>query len=208
MGRLVTHLRRLLALGLVLTASTAVLATQPVILVLGDSLSTGYGFDVDQSWVSLLERRLTAQGHDHRVVNASISGETTRGGLGRLATSLRAHQPSIVIVELGGNDGLRGIALEVSRTQLRAIVTQSREAGARVLLLGMRLPPNYGPVYSQRFHAIYRDLARELDVALVPFFLDGVGDRPELMQADGIHPRAEAQPTLLENVWPSLEPLL
>ena len=208
MGRLVTHLRCVLAAALVLAASAAVPAGAPVLLVLGDSLSTGYGFDVERGWVRLLERRLAERGHEHRVVNASISGETTRGALGRLPELLRAHRPSIVIVELGGNDGLRGISLEVTREQLRAIATKSLGSGARVLLLGMRLPPNYGPVYTQRFHAIYHDVARELGVALVPFFLEGVGDRPELMQADGIHPRARAQPALLDTVWPQLEPLL
>lgn len=208
MSRLHVRLASLLALGLALTASAAVLAGQRVILVLGDSLSTAYGLEVERGWVSLLEQRLAAQGRDYRVVNASISGDTTRGGLARIAESLRANRPSIVIVELGGNDGLRGIPLEVSRAQLRGIVEQALAAGARVLLLGMRLPPNYGPVYAQRFHAIYRDIAHELGVALVPFFLEGVGDRPELMQADGIHPRAQAQPMLLDTVWPHLEPLL
>ena len=178
------------------------------VLVLGDSLSAGYGIELAEGWVHLLAQRIGDRGDDRPVVNASISGETTRGGLDRLSSELASHTPGVVIVELGGNDGLRGLPLAETHKNLRAIVTQSRRAGARVLLIGMALPPNYGPAYTTRFKAIYVDLAAEFDLALVPFLLEGVALVPALMQEDGIHPRAQAQPMLLDTVWPHLEPLL
>jgi acyl-CoA thioesterase-1 len=179
-----------------------------VILVLGDSLSSAYGLDVQTGWVQLLQARLDAQNADYHVVNASISGDTTNGGAARLPSALEKHQPDVVVVELGGNDGLRGLPLSVTRANLERIIVESQTAGARVLLLGMRLPPNYGPAYTDAFHAIYQDLADRYGVARVPFLLDGVGGVDDLMQADGIHPRAEAQPLMLENVWPHLKPML
>lgn len=179
-----------------------------VIVVLGDSLSSAYGFDVASGWVQLLQGRLDGDRMEYRVVNASISGDTTSGGVTRLPAELKEHTPDIVVVELGGNDGLRGLPLEVTRENLERIVAESQIAGARVLLVGMRLPPNYGPAYTKGFHAIYQDLADKYDVARVPFLLDGVGGVDEMMQSDGIHPRAEAQPKMLDNVWPHLKPLL
>lgn len=179
-----------------------------VIVVLGDSLSSAYGFDVASGWVRLLQDRLDDDRAGYRVVNASISGDTTSGGITRLPAELKKHTPDIVVVELGGNDGLRGLPLEVTRENLERIVAESQMAGARVLLIGMRLPPNYGPAYTEAFHAIYQDLAERHNVARVPFLLDGVGGVDEMMQSDGIHPRAEAQPKMLNNVWPHLKPLL
>ncbi len=179
-----------------------------VILVLGDSLSSAYGLDVDNGWVNLLANRLENIHSGYRVVNASISGDTSNGGAARLSRALAKHRPEIVVVELGGNDGLRGLPLSVTRANLERIIVDSHKAGARVLLLGMRLPPNYGPAYTSAFHAIYKKLADQHAVSRVPFLLDGIGGVDEMMQADGIHPRAEAQLLMLENVWPYLKPLL
>ena len=179
----------------------------PVVLVVGDSLSAGYGLRPGEGWVSLLAERLGSQGYPHRVVNASISGDTTRGALARLPRALEVHDPAIVVIELGGNDGLRGFQPDVMRENLEQLVALSRASGARVLLLGMHLPANYGP-YTKTFHQVFLDIAREHEVPFLPFFLDGVAMDPGLMQADGIHPNAQAQPRLLDNVWPRLEPLL
>ena len=180
----------------------------PVVLVLGDSLSAAYGMETRQGWVALLQARLADEGWPHRVVNASISGDTTRGGRARLGAALERHRPVLVLIELGGNDGLRGIAVEETGRNLEGMVRAARAAGARVLLVGIRLPPNYGPVYGERFHRIFEEVAEREGVPLVPFLLEGVGGDPELMLEDGIHPRAEAQPRLLENVWPRLVPVL
>jgi acyl-CoA thioesterase-1 len=196
------------ALALLPGASATSAESRRVILVLGDSLSTAYGIDVEKSWVSLLQKRLRQSKPDYRVVNASISGETTRGGVARVAGALAADAPEIVIVELGGNDGLRGIDLETTRRNLETIVGNCLEAGAEVLLLAMDLPPNYGPSFINGFRSIYTRIAEQDRVKLVPFFLEGVAGDPALMQADGIHPQAEAQPKLLDNVWLYLEPLL
>jgi acyl-CoA thioesterase-1 len=178
------------------------------ILVLGDSLSSAYGLDVQRGWVQLLQDRLDEGNAGYRVINASISGDTTNGGAARLPSALEKHRPDVVVVELGGNDGLRGLPLSVTRENLERIIVESQNSGARVLLLGMRLPPNFGPAYTDAFHAIYQELADRYEVARVPFMLDGVGGVDGMMQADGIHPRAEAQPLVLENVWPYLKPLL
>jgi acyl-CoA thioesterase-1 len=180
----------------------------PTILVLGDSLSAAYGMRLDQGWVALLQSRLRAQGYGHRVVNASSSGETTGGGLARLPRALQSHRPAIVVVELGGNDGLRGLPVAQVRRNLEGIIDQSQRAGARILLLGMRIPPNYGPTYARQFEQVYADLARERRVASVPFLLRDVALDDSLMQQDGIHPTVSAQPKLLDAVWPRLEPLL
>lgn len=178
------------------------------ILVLGDSLSAGYGVRVEQGWVALLQGRLSAQGYEYRVVNASASGETTGGALARLPRALEKQRPAIVIVELGGNDGLRGLPIEDVRANFESIVRLSRQAGAKVLLIGMRIPPNYGPAYTKSFHELYVDLAARQRLAFVPFFLDGVALDDTLMQDDGLHPNAKAQPALLDQVWPMLKPLL
>lgn len=183
-------------------------AAERTILVVGDSLSAAYGIDPRQGWVALLGKRLAEQHRDFRLVNASITGDTSSGGRARLAAALRREAPYLVVIELGGNDGLRGLALDQTRENLRAMVREARAAGARVLLLGVKLPHNYGPVYGEQFHQIYLRLAHEEAVALVPFFLEGVAETRARMQADGIHPNAAAQPRILDNVWPTLVALL
>ena len=183
----------------------------PVILILGDSLSAAYGIPVEQGWVSLLQRRLAERGFPHRVVNASISGDTTAGGRARLPALLAQHRPSVVVIELGGNDALRGLPLQSTEANLTAMAQAARKAGARVLLVGMQVPPNYGADYTRRFAALFHTVAQAQKAALVPFLLQGVADGPEptkLFQADRIHPTAQAQPTMLENVWPALKKLL
>ncbi|MEM9056875.1 MAG: arylesterase [Pseudomonadota bacterium] len=179
-----------------------------VILVLGDSLSAGYGLTPEQSWPSLLENRLERDAHGYRVVNASIRGDTTRGGRSRLPRALKVHSPDIVVVELGGNDGLRGLPLDAMRSNLEAMLAMIEATGARAVLVGMHIPPNYGPDYTQGFYTMFGELAERFGAAHVPFLLDGVALDADLMQADGIHPNATAQPTLLDNVWPALAPLL
>ncbi|MFO1427057.1 MAG: arylesterase [Steroidobacteraceae bacterium] len=191
-----------------LQSAAVAAATPPTILVLGDSISAGYGIALEQGWVALLQRRLADQGYGYRVVNASVSGETTTGGLNRLPRALALHRPAIVIVELGGNDGLRGLPLETTRDNLQRIVQLTRGARARVLLVGMKIPPNYGPRYASGFEQIFSELARRERLPLLPFFLDKVALTPGLMQADGIHPNAAGQPVLLANLWPVLLPLL
>ena len=190
---------------LLLWAQGAVAGT---LLVLGDSISAAFGLDTRQGWVSLLEQRLAAEGFDYQVVNASVSGDTSAGGLARLPTLLAEHRPQLVIVELGGNDGLRGQPPAQLQQNLAAIIQGARESGARVLLLGMQLPPNYGARYNALFSQVYADVAGAAQVPLLGFFLEGVGGVPALMQGDGIHPNAAAQPRLLDNLWPQLKPLL
>ena len=176
--------------------------------MVGDSLSAAYGIRLEQGWVALLQARLEAEGYGHRVVNASASGETTGGALARLPRALARHRPAVVILELGGNDGLRGLPIADVRGNFEDLIRLSREAAARVLLIGMRIPPNYGPAYTQTFHELYGDLARQHGLPVVPFFLDGIALDDSLMQDDGLHPAASAQPNLLELVWPELKPLL
>ena len=183
-------------------------AEPPVLLILGDSLSAGYGMDREQSWVSLLDTRLKEGGYSYRIFNSSISGDTSQGGLARLPRLLERYQPEIVIIELGANDGLRGIDPQVTRENLTRMIEQSQAVGARVLLAGIKLPPNYGDAYLQKFESIYGDLAREFDTLLVPFFMEGVALQPDLLQADNIHPNEKGQPVLLDNVWEVLQPAL
>ncbi|MEW6693412.1 Esterase TesA [Tepidimonas thermarum] len=192
-------------------AGAAEAGSAPVILVVGDSLSAEYGLARGSGWVALLEQRLRERGRAVRVVNASISGDTTAGGRARLPALLERHRPALVILELGGNDALRGLPLSGTRDNLRAMIRASQAAGARVLLLGMDMPPNYGERYRAQFRAVYAELARDEKVALVPFFLAGVADGPQaaaLFQPDRIHPNERAQPILLDNVWPQLNRLL
>ena len=177
-------------------------------LILGDSLSAGYGMDREDSWVHLLKLRLEENGHPYQILNSSISGDTTQGGLARLPRLLGRYKPEIVIIELGANDGLRGVNPDVSRANMTSMIKQSQSAGATVLLAGIKLPPNYGVAYLQRFESMYVDLASEFDTLLVPFFMDGVVFVPGMLQADGIHPNEKGQPVLLENVWQVLEPTL
>jgi acyl-CoA thioesterase-1 len=184
-------------------------AETPAILVFGDSISAGYGLArVDRGWVALLQAKLKTEGYGDEVVNASVSGETTAGGLARLPRALSLHHPAVVVLELGGNDGLRALPIEQMRANLSQMIDLAKGAGAKVLLLGMRIPPNYGPQYTQQFGAVYADLARGKHVPLVPFLLVDVALHPDLMQADGVHPVEAAQPLLLATVWPTLEPLL
>lgn len=180
----------------------------PTILVLGDSVSAGYGLASNEGWVALLQSRLKAQGYGYRVINASVSGETTTGGLARLPRALSVHRPKIVIVELGGNDGLRALPLETSRQNLERIIQASQSSGAKVLLLGMKIPPNYGPRYSQGFEQLFSDLARRYRLPFEPFFLEKIALAPGMMQSDGLHPTAKAQPVMLDTVWPVLKPML
>ena len=193
------------ALALMCMAQNAAAGT---ILIVGDSISAGFGLDTRLGWVSLLEQRLEREGHDDRVVNASISGDTSAGGQARLPALLTEHKPDVVIVELGGNDGLRGQPPAQLQQNLASMIQQSRDSGAKVLLLGMQIPPNYVKRYVDAFAKVFGDVAEEKKVPLVPFFLEGVGGHPELMQADGLHPAVAAQDKLLENVWPTLKPLL
>jgi acyl-CoA thioesterase I len=178
------------------------------ILVYGDSLSAAYGLAQDAGWPALLQARLKQRKMDYTVINASISGETTSGGAARIAAALKAQRPKVIIIALGANDGLRGLPLEQMRANLRQMLRLSKQSGGRVLLVGMRLPPNYGDAYARQFAQVYADLAREYRTALAPFLLEGVADRRELFQADNLHPIAEAQPMILDNLWPALAPLL
>ncbi|KFJ92773.1 arylesterase [Pseudomonas oleovorans] len=193
------------ALTLMLWAQGAVAGT---LLVVGDSISAAFGLDSRQGWVALLEKRLSEEGFEHSVVNASISGDTSAGGAARLSALLAEHKPELVIIELGGNDGLRGQPPAQLQQNLASMVEQSQQAGAKVLLLGMKLPPNYGVRYTTAFAQVFTDLAEQKQVSLVPFFLEGVGGVPGMMQADGIHPAEAAQEILLDNVWPTLKPML
>lgn len=183
-------------------------AATPAIAVVGDSLSAGYGLEPDESWVTLLEARLAQEGYGYRVINASITGDTTAGGLNRLPGLLKRESPRLVIVELGGNDGLRGLPVARMQANLRRMIELSKASGARVVLAGIQIPPNYGQRYTQQFKAVFENLAADHDVALVDFILEGVALDPQLMQADGIHPNASAQPRILDNIWATVAPLL
>jgi acyl-CoA thioesterase-1 len=177
----------------------------PSLLVMGDSLSAAYGIEREEGWVSLLAERLEGEVN---VINASISGETTSGGLQRFSKLLGQRQPDIVLLELGGNDGLRGLAPNQMQANLASMIEQSQEAGAQVLLLGIDIPPNYGQAYRDAFTGVFHSLAEKYDISLVPFLLEDIALNDALMQSDGIHPTADAQPIILDNVWPELEPLI
>ena len=184
------------------------MASARTILVFGDSLSAALGIRPEQGWVALLVQRLQTQGYGYQVVNASVSGETSAGGLERLPRALQLHAPDIVILELGANDGLRGLPVKVMHDNLARMVQLSQAAGARVLLVGIRIPPNYGPRYTQEFERVYPALAQQYHVPLVPFLLEKVALNPALMQDDGLHPNAAGQPPVLDTLWPYLKPLL
>ena len=201
-------IRRILILTLLLLSAAKASATVPVILVVGDSLSAGYGIALHSSWPDLLQQRLRRQGYGYRVVNASISGDTTSSGRGRLPGELARHHPQIVILELGANDGLRGLPLAQMRDNLGAMIRMAQAYRARVVLVGMYLPVNYGQVYSDAFHRVFVSLAARHHLPLVPFLLQGVALDPRLMQADGLHPRAAGETTVLDNVWHVLAPML
>ena len=199
-------------MALVLTVSPVladdVAEDEPTLLIVGDSLSAAYRMPVAASWPMLLEQRLRDNGTPHRVVNASISGETTGGGLRRLPTLLARHDPEWVIIELGGNDGLRGLPVQSTRANIERMIIAAQESGARVLLAGMKLPPNYGPAFTRPFEEMYPQLAEAHGTLLLPFILNGVALQPGMMMADGIHPTAEAQPVILDNLWQVLAPQL
>jgi acyl-CoA thioesterase-1 len=197
-------MRKFLAFVLVLLSATAESAEPPTVLIFGDSLSAGYGIDVDQSWTTLLQLRLQELGYEHRVVNASISGETTEGGATRIAAAIETFNPAIVVLELGGNDGLRGFPPSRMQDNLSQIVATSKASGAAVILLGITIPPNYGAKYIEMFEDVYRQVAEQYDVPWIEFFMEGVALDEELMQGDGIHPNAAAQPILLDNAWPMI----
>lgn len=203
---------RISLLSLLLTLTHIAAAKTHTILVMGDSLSAGYGIKVEEGWVTLLQKELTQKQHgdsiNTRVINASVSGETTSGGLTRLPAVLSQHKPDIVIIELGGNDGLRGQPLNIMQQNLQTMITASQTAGAKIILAGMQIPTNYGPRYTKQFRELYPALAEKNQVALIPFLLDGVATHTNLIQQDGIHPTAEAQPLILKNVLPVLMPLI
>ena len=189
-------------------AAVAQAANAPTVLVFGDSLSAGYGIDVDQSWPALLQSRLESQGYEHRVINASISGETTEGGATRISSALENFSPELVILELGGNDGLRGFPPERMKTNLQTIIETTRASGAAIVMLGIRIPTNYGPRYTGAFENVYRELANQSGVLWIEFFMEGIALNEELMQDDGIHPNARAQSILLDNAWPIIRQAL
>lgn len=191
-----------------LTGASAESADSPIIVIFGDSLSAGYGIEVDQSWATLLQIRLEEQGYEHRVVNASISGETTEGGVTRIDSALRDFSPDLVILELGGNDGLRGFPVSRMKENLTKIVLRAKSTGAAVVLLGIRIPINYGARYSAEFEGVFRQVSIELDVHWIEFFMAGIALNDELLQDDRIHPNAEAQPMLLDNAWPIISATL
>ncbi|MBT8090123.1 MAG: arylesterase [Gammaproteobacteria bacterium] len=201
-------MRKLITLFVLLMTASATGNGSPTVIVFGDSLSAGFGIDVDQSWTALLQSRLEKLGYEHRVVNASISGETTEGGAARIESTLSNFSPELIILELGGNDGLRGFPPERIKDNLTRIIERSKASGASVVLLGIRIPTNYGPRYTAAFEAVYRQVANELDVKWIEFFMEGVALNDELLQADRIHPNAEAQPILLDNAWPVISATL
>jgi len=193
---------------LIVTLSVSQNYSAKVIMVFGDSLSAGYGMDIQYGWVKLLENRLTKNHPGFKLINASISGNTSGNGLGRIKTDLELHNPDILILELGGNDGLRGHPPSMFRSNMEKIIQQSLAKNVQVLLLGIKLPPSYGQRYSKAFESVYTDLAESYKLTLVPFFMDKVGINKKLMQQDGIHPNVKGQPQLLENVWPALKTLI
>ena len=203
-----TIMYRLFLFAILALWTVPCLAGKPVILVLGDSLSAGYGIEADAAWPALLQQRLVAQKRSYKVINASVSGDTTRTALNRLPHALNNHQPRIVIVAVGANDGLRGLPFNEMRASLLSIVQRSKEQGAKVVLVGVRLPTNYGKVFVDRFTGVFREVAEETDVPLVPYLLEGVAENGDLFQEDRLHPTAEAQPLILENVWARLSSML
>ena len=197
-----------LGIGWALVAAQTAVASDRTILVFGDSLSAAYGLRVEQGWVALLQQRLASTGYGYEIVNASVSGETTSGGLQRLPRTLQLHQPGILILELGANDGLRGLPLTTTRENLEKMIALAKQSHARVLLVAMRIPPNYGPRYTTDFAQMYPEIASREHLPLVPFLLQSVALDPSRMQADGLHPNARGEPAVLDTLWPQLEPLL
>ena len=193
---------------MILMTASAGSTDTPTVLIFGDSLSAGYGIDVDQTWVTLLQQRLREQGYEHQVINASISGETTEGGATRIETAIRNFSPELIILELGGNDGLRGIPAARMKSNFEQIIERAQASGAAVVLLGIRIPTNYGPRYSTEFEAVFRQVSESLDVIWIEFFMDGIALNDALLQDDRIHPNAAAQALLLDNAWPAIRAAL
>nr|WP_313177681.1 arylesterase [Massilia sp.] len=191
-----------------LAASASAYSAPKTVLVVGDSLSAEYGLTRGAGWVALLEQKLKAEKIDARIVNASISGETTSGGRARLPALLTQHKPQIVVIELGANDGLRGLPVASAEANLRQMVTLSQKQDAKVMLIGMRMPPNYGRAYTERFFNMYGALSKDMKAPLVPFMLEGVADKPALFQADRLHPNAQAHPIILNNIWPAFSTMI
>ncbi|MDG2107576.1 MAG: arylesterase [Woeseiaceae bacterium] len=201
-------MRTILFLVILLVPVTMVRAEEPTIVIFGDSLSAGYGIEVDQSWGSLLQARLKEQGYEYKVVNASISGETTQGGVTRIDSIMSDFSPDLVILELGGNDGLRGFPPARIENNLEKVIVQAKSAGAAVVLLGIRIPTNYGSRYSAAFEAVFRNLSERLKIQWIEFFMEGIALNDDLLQEDRIHPNASAQPILLDNAWPIISATL
>ncbi len=197
-----------LGIGWALVAAQGAVASDRTILVFGDSLSAAYGLRPEQGWVALLQQRLASTGYGYEIVNASVSGETTSGGLQRLPRTLQLHHPGILILELGANDGLRALPLTTTRENLEKMIALARQSHARVLLVGMRIPPNYGPRYTTDFAQMYTEIASREGLPLVPFLLQSVALDPNRMQSDGLHPNARGEPAVLDTLWPQLEPML
>jgi len=200
--------RAFIVIILILNSSSVSASTNSSVLVLGDSISAAHGIDTQSGWVSLLALKITQEKLPYQVINASISGDTTIGGLNRLESLLDKYQPAVVILELGGNDGLRGLSIKVIKTNLKKMIEMSQNYRSKVLLAGMKIPPNYGKRYTEAFNKIYQDLSESHKTELIPFLLEGIGDKSELMQSDGIHPTKKAQPLIMEFVWKKLQPLL
>jgi len=209
LNRLFINRRKLSLFGLLFVAwNTQAFAENSKILVYGDSLSAAYGITQPQGWVTLLQQKLNAEGYHYEVANASISGETTSGGLTRFEKTITTIKPKIVVLALGANDGLRGLPIQEMRKNLSAMITYSQKKKAKVLLLGMRIPPNYGPKYTEAFYQTYQQLGQQHNISLVPFMLDQVAAKPHLIQGDGLHPNALGQPVILNNIWPALKLML
>ncbi|MDN4059091.1 arylesterase [Massilia sp. YIM B02769] len=205
---MLAFLKKLSVGVLMLAASASAYSAPKTVLVVGDSLSAEYGLTRGTGWVALLEQKLKAEKIDARIVNASISGETTSGGRARLPALLTQHKPQIVVIELGANDGLRGLPVASAEANLRQMVTLSQKQDAKVMLIGMRMPPNYGRAYTERFFNMYGTLSKDMKAPLVPFMLEGVADKPALFQADRLHPNAQAHPIILNNIWPAFSTMI
>jgi acyl-CoA thioesterase-1 len=201
-------LKKLTVAASLVLASASAYSAPKTVLVVGDSLSAEYGLTRGAGWVALLEQKLKASKIDANIINASISGETTSGGRARLPALLNQHKPQLVVIELGANDGLRGLPVPAAESNLRQMITMSQQKGAKVMLVGMRMPPNYGRAYTERFFGMFNTLSKEYKAPLVPFMLEGVADKPALFQADRLHPNAQAHPIILNNIWPTFSTLI
>ena len=205
---MLAFLKKLTVAASLVLASASAYSAPKTVLVVGDSLSAEYGLTRGAGWVALLEQKLKANKIEANIVNASISGETTSGGRARLPALLNQYKPQVVVIELGANDGLRGLPVPAAESNLRQMITMSQDKGAKVMLVGMRMPPNYGRAYTEKFFGMFGKLSKEYKAPLVPFMLEGVADKPALFQADRLHPNAQAHPIILNNIWPTLSTLI